>query len=254
MRNVLAWAARSCLFAIGAAAISWTSMLGPAFWRYASLDGIASQIIRGENSSTELLEAALPVIKSLQQSDVCWPKAMHNAAIIRGRLVQVALENSDPDQFAKGMAAANAMIRKSLSCAPADSFLWFALFWLENMQFGFRDESISYLEKSYELGPYEGWIALKRNGYALIVYKMLPQRLQVRVVQEYAALVNSGFIRETAANLVGAGWPIHETLLAGLSNVREKYKKQLAKDLRRSGVEVNIPGITIPELRPWQVD
>ena len=45
-------------------------------------------------------------------------------------------------------------------------FLWFALFWLENMQFGFRDESIRYLEQSYELGPSEGWIALKRNGYA----------------------------------------------------------------------------------------
>lgn len=30
------------------------------------------------------------------------------------------------------------------------------------------------------------------------------------------------------ANLVGVGWPIHETLLAGLSDVPDKYKKQLA--------------------------
>ena len=139
---------------------------GTALRGYASLDGIASQIIHDDNTSSELLEAAIPLVTSLQESVYCWPKAMHSAAIIRGRLVQVALENSDPDQFARSMAAANAMIRKSLSWAPADLFLWFALFWLENMQFGFRDESIRYLEQSYELGPSEGWIALKRNGYA----------------------------------------------------------------------------------------
>lgn len=139
---------------------------GTALRGYASLDGIASQIIHDDNTSSELLEAAIPLVTSLQELVYCWPKAMHSAAIIRGRLVQVALENSDPDQFARSMAAANAMIRKSLSWAPADSFLWFALFWLENMQFGFRDELICYLEQSYELGPSEGWIALKRNGYA----------------------------------------------------------------------------------------
>jgi hypothetical protein len=254
MQDVVARTARFCLFTIGATAIVWSIALGPAFWRYAFLDGIASQIIRGENSSTEFFEGAGPVLDLLQQSDTCWPRAMHNASIIRGRLVQVALENSDPDQFARNMVAANAMIRKSLSCAPADSFLWFALFWLENMQFGFRDESISYLERSYQLGPYEGWIALKRNGYALTVYKLLPDRLQQHVIREFAALVNSGFIGQTTKNLAGSGWPIHETLLAGLSDVQEKYKKQLATSLRRLGIEVTIPGITMPELRPWHVD
>ena len=242
------------LFGIGIAAIVWASEVGPLFWGYASLDGIASRIIRLDNLPNEVLDGVLPALDALDRSDVCLPKAMHNAAIIRGRLLQLAIESSDPEQRGKAAAAADRSVRKSLSCSPADSFMWFALFWIEATQSGFRDELVGYLSKSYELGPYEGWIALRRNSYALLVYQLLPPQLQERVVREFAALVGSGFIRESAANLTGAGWPVHETLLAALADVPEKYRKQLATNLRRSGIEVSIPGVTLPELRPWQVD
>ena len=250
----MALLARAILCCIGVSALVWAGMFAPSFWACASLNGLAAQIVRSENSSAVPLEQALPVIEALERSDACRPQAMHDAAIIRGRLVQIAFDNSDPDAIRSSMAAANAMIRKSLSCAPADAFMWFALFWIESMRFGLSERTIGYLEKSYELGPYEGWVALKRNRYALLAYKELPPRLQARMVKEFAALVNSGFIVETTATLMGAGWPFHDTLLAGLADTREKYKKQLATNLRRAGVEVAVPGVTMPEWRPWQVD
>jgi hypothetical protein len=175
---------------------------------------------------------------------------MHNAAVLRGRLVQVALENSEPRQFDAYAAAADSLIRKSLGCAPSDAFLWFALFWVENMRFGFRDESVKYLEQSYQFGPYEGWIALKRNIYALALYRSLPERLQKQAVLEFAAMVNSGFIGDAAANLQGPGWPIRDVLLASLSGAQEKYRKQFAVRLRRRGLELAVPGVEMPELRP----
>ncbi|MGY4615521.1 hypothetical protein ACVWZ4_000748 [Bradyrhizobium sp. USDA 4472] len=242
------------LLGIGVVGLIWAVVCGPQFWAYAPLDGVASRVIRFENLSLDVLERTVPAIDMLERSERCLPRAMHNAAIIRGRLVQIAIDNSDPDEVKQASVAADAMIRKSLSCTPEDPFLWFALFWVEGAQNGFNDDLIGYLSKSYELGPYEGWIALRRNKYALIVYPLLPMRLQDRVVKEFAAMVNSGFIRDAAANLMGAGWPVHETLLAALSDVDLKYKRQLATDLRRAGVEVVVPGVTMPELRPWQVD
>lgn len=242
------------LFAIGVAALVWASEFGPGFLTYASLDGVAARVVRFDNLPTEVLEGAIPAMDALERSVNCLPRAMHNAAIIRGRLVQIAIDNSDPDQVKQAAAAANAIIRKSLGCAPEDPFLWFALFWLEGMQQGFSDELIGYLSKSYELGPYEGWIALRRNKYALIVYPLLSPQLQDRVVREFAAMVNSGFIRDAAANLMGAGWPVHDVLLTALADVNLKFRRQLANDLRRAGVGVDVPGVNMPELRPWQLD
>jgi hypothetical protein len=137
---------------LGAASIVWAIVVGPTAWKYAPLEGIAAQAIRGEKIASGVVEKNLPAIDLLQQSETCWPKAMHNAAVLRGRLVQFALENSEPRQFDAYAAAADSLIRKSLGCAPSDAFLWFALFWVESMRFGFRDESVKYLEQSYQFG------------------------------------------------------------------------------------------------------
>lgn len=254
MRRAASLTAHVFFLGLGAAAIIWAIVVGPTAWRYAPLEGIAAQVVRGENIVSGVVEKNLPAIDLLQQSETCWPKAMHNAAILRGRLVQVALENSEPRQFDAYAAAEDSLIRKSLSCAPSDAFLWFALFWIENMRFGFREESVRYLEKSYQFGPYEGWIALKRNTYTLALYQSLPEQLQKHAVLEFAAMVNSGFLGEAAVNLQGPGWPIRDVLLASLSEVRENYRKQFALGLRRRGLEVAVPGVKMPELRPWQVD
>ena len=168
MHYVLARAAQFCLFGIAIAAIARASISerrsGAMRLSTGSRRRSFTTTIRQASCLKPLFRWSLRFrSRSTAGQKQC---IVPPSSIIRGRLVQVALENSDPDQFARSMAAANAMIRKSLSWAPADLFLWFALFWLENMQFGFRDESIRYLEQSYELGPSEGWIALKRNGYA----------------------------------------------------------------------------------------
>ncbi|MBW7971552.1 hypothetical protein [Bradyrhizobium sp. BR 10289] len=242
------------LLGVGAIALVWARAFSSEFWVYAPLEGIASRIVRSDNLAPDVLDGVAPLINNLEQLQQCLPRATHNAAIIRGRMLQIAIDNSDPDLVAQASASVDTMIRKSLRCAPNDSFLWFVLFWLEGMRGGFSDDLVGYLSKSYELGPYEGWIALRRNKYALIVYPLLPPPLQDRVVSEFAAMVDSGFIRDAASNLMGAGWPVHDKLLASLTHVSLKFRRQLANDLRRAGVEVDVPDVTMPEFRPWQVE
>ncbi|MBR1092296.1 hypothetical protein JQ621_33035 [Bradyrhizobium manausense] len=220
----------------------------------ASLDDLASKIIRRENIDYSDIESSSKVLRLTSDVSQCYPRGLHNAAIIRGRQVQVALDSSEPDEFDLERNRAVQGIRRSLSCAPSDSFLWFVLFWLQNFERGLQPENIALLRRSYELGPYEGWIALKRCKVALTVYAFLPDDLRENVRTEFSVLVGSGFVYDAADLLVGSGWSARDDLLLATAQTREKYRRQLAKRLREMGIEVSVPGIELQEWRPWQVN
>jgi hypothetical protein len=93
-------------------------------------------------------------------------------------------------------------------------------YWLEVNENGFSNKALDYLRMSYVLGPNEGWISAKRNGFALAIYDQLPEDIAERVVPEFVSLVRSGFHPQAAANLAGPGWSKRETLVAALARVR----------------------------------
>lgn len=247
-------AIRLAVVAFGFAALVWSGLYGVRMSGYSPLGDLATKIIRGENVDISDIEARLPLIDKLERSRSCWPKALHDAAVVRGRLVQVALDSSEPKQFDAAHAKAIAAVRRSLVCAPSDAFLWFALFWLQNLQEGLQPNAVDDLRESYMLGPYEGWIELKRSKYALAAYSLLPADVRKRTRLGFAAMVNAGFIFEAADLLAGPGWPIRQELLAALGTVKERNRWQLAMSLRRLGLEVDVPGIQLPDWRPWQVN
>src|SRR4051812_2041451 len=101
--QLLARVALFPLIGIGIGAMVWAKEVGPLSWNYAALDGVAARIVRFDSLPIEVIEGVTPELDALDRSDVCLPKAMHNAAIIRGRLVQLAIENSDPDERQKAI-------------------------------------------------------------------------------------------------------------------------------------------------------
>ena len=107
------------------------------------------------------------------------------------------------------------VIRSSLSCAPADPFLWLALYSVEVTENGFKPDYLKYLRLSYRLGPQEGWIALKRNPLAFAVFQQLPPDLGENAVNEFVAmLLESRFIDQAAEILIGPAWPERELILS----------------------------------------
>jgi hypothetical protein len=251
LRRIAGAGASVGLVSLGVAALTWSIYFGSVFWREAPLDRIVSRILRNENVSIDTIQKYQPLIAASAAARECRPRALHDAAIMEVYIVQIALENSDPQQLNAGLTTANRMIRRSLYCSPPDPFLWFSLFWIENLQVGFREPSIRYLDMSYQLGPYEGWIALKRNAFGLALLERLTPELRQRVISEFGAMVNSGFVEVAANNLTGPGWNVRDELIAGLSESKTKYRRRLAAVLRRGGVELPIPGVELPELRPW---
>src|SRR5262249_13221757 len=180
---------RSFVVILGCISVWWGIIGFPDYWKDSSIERIARQIIAGDPFKAETLIQQIPTIDGIKKSTYCRPAALRSAAIIQLRLLEVtALENDRQHRNAQLKSLVSA-IRSSLSCAPADPFLWLALYSVEVSENGFKPDYLNYLRMSYELGPREGWIALKRNPLAFAAFQQLPPDLREYVANEFVALV-----------------------------------------------------------------
>jgi hypothetical protein len=236
---------------IGIAAICWGITFISIDASEVTIDRIARRIVLGEVFKPETTLGFEGLAGAAERDISCRPNAIRSAAVIRVRLVQDAIAATDRLSIDRNLVALRSTIRRSLSCSPDDPFLWLVLYWVEASRTGLRPELIEYLSKSYELGPYEGWIGVKRNGLALAVFEKLPADLSEKVVAEFAVLLNSGFVAEMVANLSGPGWPVHDILVSRLATVKQGYREALANEMDRNGFSVQVPGVELREARPW---
>ena len=126
--------------------------------------------------------------------------------------------------------------------APADSFLWLALFLSTRMKEVRSKEDFGYLRMSYRVGPHEGWVAARRNYIAFDHFSELPQDLADAAVTEFGSCRFRLFV--TAAKiLVGPGWPIHEMLLRRLEDAPVEARRQLALVAKARGYDIAVPGV-----------
>jgi hypothetical protein len=106
---------------------------------------------------------------------------------------------------------------------------------------------------SYELGRYEGWIALKRNRLALAIFPSLPGDLAELAVSEFVALVRSGLYAEAADIVAGPGKMLRGALFSRLKDLSDSQRREFAKVLYVADLsDVPIPGYAPPPPRPWR--
>ena len=244
-------AARILVVGFGSLAVAWALLTFPIFWRQSALEQIERHIIAGDSFKTAALVPERPTFVELGKDKWSRPSVLSAAAVIDLHLLEQAITDSDLKNLDTLMSETDGMIRKSLANSPADPFLWTVLFWLENTQNGFNRTHLKYLQMSYFLGPNEGWIAVKRNRFALAIYSALSPDLAENTVSEFSRLVGSNYFAEAADILSGPGWPIHDTLLAGLKDVDEVNRQTFAKIVYKLGYDVLVPGIERPDWRPW---
>ena len=245
--NILA---RLFALVLGGAAIAWGLATIPIFWQQAPIEYVARHIIRGEPYNIEALMRQMPAVEAAEHSEICRPIALWSAAIIRLRLVeQVAREKASQLNGAKLMEMLDNSTRRSLSCSAAEPFLWLVLYWAENAQGRSMQDGAKYLRKSYQLGPNEGWIALKRNALAFTEYQTLPSDLKTNAVTELVALVNSEFYQPAADIFTGPAWPVRDAILRQLATLPPRRREEFARIVHNRGLDVKIPGIEPPNSR-----
>jgi hypothetical protein len=242
-------AVRISLVCLGLLAVAWGTQAMAVFARQVAIERVAARVVNGDPFKSETLATLMPQVEAAERAERCRPAGLHSAAIIRTRIAEQALfDGADVDA---SLLSLSDSVHRSLACSPADPFLWFVLYWVESNRNGFQADYLSYLRLSYQLGPNESWIALKRNRYALAVFRRLPPDLAKMAITEFAKLLDTGFYADTVAIFTGPGWPERALLLPGLKDVAESHRQAFAKALYKLGYDVDVPGIARRDPRPW---
>jgi hypothetical protein len=236
---------------LGAAAVAWGAITISIYSRQATIENIAHHIVRGETYKIDALLRQIPVIEVVEKSIDCRARALWSAAVIRLRLVE------DANRDAKGTSVSEQTtsklddsIRHSLSCTPAEPFLWLVLYW-EAVHNGFKPGYLKYLELSYRFGANEGWIALKRNPLAFANYESLPTNVKTDAINEFLALINSSFYEQAVAILGGPAWRLQNILLPHLAGLPLRKREIFAKVAYYSGLTITVPGVKPRNSRPF---
>jgi hypothetical protein len=237
---------------LGLTATIWAASVCPTIFNQIRLTSISHSIAAGNVIDASFLATEAQAGANASAAfRFPHPKALSTLAFIRIHLLERSLRMASSREIDQEFVDAIAAIRASLDVSPTYPFLWFSLYWSTGVSTGFKPEHLRLLRLSYEFGPREGWIAVKRNRLALQFYPLLPPALAEAAVQEFVGLVGSGFFAESVDLMTGPGWPIHELLLSQLQTVPLTGREELAAVLRSRGYDVTLPGVTERRQRSW---
>jgi hypothetical protein len=215
------------------------------------LNNIANRIMSGDGFRQKPLSESERLLATAEERAICNPLELRGAAIIRLRLFEDAMSASDTRLADERLKSLRSSVDQGLTCVPTEGFLWFIRYWSALNAGSPAADHFEELRMSYVLSPYEGWVALRRNPYALAIYETLPADLKEMALNELVAIIASGFISDAVKILNGPGWPIRDQLLPRLEKVRIDIRIQLDGALKSEGLHLAIPGIEPREFRPW---
>ncbi len=240
---------RLLVIAIALCSASWAAFFLDHTDQAVQLNGAANAVLSG--AAFQRNPAAESSLVSAETRAICNPLEVRAAAIIRLRLYEMAVDALDTRQAEERLRSLRSSVKRALNCVPTDGFLWFMQYWSAINQGGQVTDHLEDLRLSYELAPFEGWIAL-RSPYVLAIYDILPDDLKKGARNEFVAIVRTGLIRDAVKILKGPGWRNRDSLVAGLTTVRLEFRLRLDRALRAENLIVEIPGIEPQEFRPWR--
>src|SRR6266550_5365263 len=212
---------RTAMVCLGLSSVAWGVLVAPLVWHQASMSQTARKVVGGATYQPGVLAAFADAAEQKLRRDICQPLI---------RQTRSALE---------------AALQDALACTPTDPYLWLAMFWTQNNTRGLQQDNFGSLRLSYRYGPNEGWLALRRNRYAVAIYPALPDDLKRRAIDEFRQLVKSDFIADAAEILAGPGRPISDLLLSRLDGVDIQKLRFLARLLDGRSFAAKIPGVQI---------
>lgn len=237
---------------LGLGAVVWGGFLLPLFWKQAPVTMVASEVLQGHVFKRQALLEEAGELDAAEKSTFCDPTELHNAVVVRLALLNDAIAAKNHQLIETAYGPLYDSTRRTLACAPADSFAWLTLFWLDIAKRGFRPDNADYLRLSYALGPNEGWIALWRNQLSTALFQRLPPDLANDAIGEFVKLVDTGGLySQTAAIFAGAAPAVQSRIVAGLKSAKPISRQIFARTLYDEGLNVDIPGVD-SSAPPWR--
>jgi hypothetical protein len=238
--------ARLIVAIAGAMAMAWAIAVFPVFWSENVIVDVARAVIAGEAFKPDVL-AAVEARTETNSGSKLRSSVLGRAAVIRLRQAEDAIRAGDPELINQRLESLALILDETFRNAPNDPFLWLVWFWLDTTRNGLRPDKLRFLRMSYELGPYEGWIAVKRNPVALAAFPALPNELAERAISEFVGLVRWGLVPEASAIAAGPGRPLRSILFPRLKDLSYEQRRAFAGAIYgRELDDVPVPGIAPP--------
>jgi hypothetical protein len=238
--------ARLILAITGAMAMVWALAVIPVFLSENVIVDVARAVMAGEAFKPEVL-AAVEARTETKSGSRLRSSVLGKAAVIRLRLAEDAIRAGNADLINQRLESLALIVPETFQNAPEDSFLWLVWFWLDTTRNGLRPDNLRFLRMSYDLAPYEGWIAVKRNRVALAAFAALPGDLAERAISEFVGLVRWGLINEAADIAAVTAPPLRRILFARLKDLDYEQRHAFASVIyRRELDDVPVPGIAPP--------
>lgn len=230
----------------GVMAMAWAFAVFPVFLAGNVIIDVAGAVIAGEAFKPEVLTA----VEARTETDSGAARrssVLGKAAVIHLRQAEDAIRAGDGELIKQRLESLSRIAQDTLRNAPDDPFLWLAWFWLDTTRNGVGPGNLAFLQMSYDLGPHEGWIAIKRNRVALAYYPSLTSDLAERASSEFADLVRWGLIPEATDIAAATAAPTRRIVFAGLQDVSLEQRRAFASALYGREVDdVPVPGIAPP--------
>ena len=240
---------RFVLVIAGALAMVWALTVIPVFVSENVIVDVAAAVMAGEAFKPEVL-TALEARTETSGSSTLRSSVRGKAAEIRLRQAEDATRGGDPAVIKQRLESLTRIVQDTLGNAPDDSFLWLVWFWLDATRSGLRPASLPFLQMSYDVGPYEGWVAIKRNRVALAYFQALTSDLADRASSEFVGLVRWGLIPQAVDVAAATAPPIRRIVFARLQDISLEQRRVFASALYAREVDdVPVPGIAPPAPR-----
>jgi hypothetical protein len=239
-------AARFGLAITGATAMAWAFAVFPMFSSENVIVDVARAVITGEVFKPDVL-AAVEARTEIDGRARLRSSVLGKAVVIRLRRAEDAIRAGNIEVTDQRFDSLARSVDEALQNAPDDPLIWLVRFWLDSTRNGLRSDNLSFLRTSYELGPYEGWIALKRDRIALAAFAALPNDLAERAISEFVELVKWGLVPEAAEIAAGPGLPLRGILFPRLRGLSYDQRRVFADAIYgRELDDVPVPGIAPP--------
>jgi hypothetical protein len=154
---------------------------------------IEARLLRFETFSRTWSIATL-ASASAQEVSPCDNHAQHALLLMEIPLADQALRSGAVQEFDQRIRSLETRARQTLGCAPHDSFVWLLLFGMQTEHGMLDQRAFDLLAMSYETGPNEAWIAVRRIVVAIPVIRAAPEPVQQKVLAEFQNLIAQGFV------------------------------------------------------------
>jgi hypothetical protein len=239
-----------CLSILGGV---WAALSGPQTLAEAPVISVGRQINGGASFSSAQLEAMLAVEPRGVLSGFCSVDMRRARLFVTARLAdmvtQASADLAEMDRAADGLDAA---ARQVLACTPYDGYAWLALYWVTGRREGFRSRAFDFLAMSYDVAPREGWIAVRRNAQAAMVFPGLPEALRARVAAEWGELVKAQLFEAAALSLLRIAEAERPQLFTRREAIGDRRWADFSRFLYGRGSDITLPEAPPLPPRPWR--